>query len=469
MISEVQDALCKSKAKKKLSKLIKKNMWKLYDEKKRINYADKSIIEKYQLSKLKVLFTKAYKTPYYKKIIDSLGKPINEVVLKDLKKFPILTKDIIEQQAGNLIIQNPAVLHRNSIEGPTGGTINIYQDQNYKDHAWASRLIRNELSGWFYGACCIRLLSKQKDKQYFSKKLDHFWHNTQLYDASPLSENKLNEFHRMMTARVPEFIIAHTSSIYLLAAYLNSKGIIPNYPKLSISTTSETLYPYMRKTIEETFNVKCFDHYGSREIEEIAGECRKHNGLHVFMDNVIVECLDPETGEEAYDRPGKLIITDLNNHGMPFIRYEIGDTCTLTKENCSCGMSTPLIKEIFKNSTANVVLENGNHINGWMLSKALFPLEGIKSYQFVQETFNSYTLNILKMDCFNINSLNDPLNKMKKILGETASIEIKFVEAIPDSSPGHREYIISKINPEAAGQKKEKTLISRSTKMITRV
>jgi phenylacetate-coenzyme A ligase PaaK-like adenylate-forming protein len=40
----------------------------------------------------------AIKSPYYKKIIESFGKSLAEFTLEDLKKFPVLTKDIIRKE-----------------------------------------------------------------------------------------------------------------------------------------------------------------------------------------------------------------------------------------------------------------------------------------------------------------------------------------------------------------------------------
>jgi phenylacetate-CoA ligase len=206
-----------------------------------------------------------------------------------------------------------------------------------------------------------------------------------------MSEENMLKYHKDMEKFQPDVIISYASSIYLLAKFLEKKGIKPNYPKISISTSAETLYPHMRETIERVFNVKVFDKYGSREVSAIAYECEVHSGLHIIMDNVIVECIDPITGEEVWDRPGEILITDLNNYGMPFIRYKIGDMGILSKEKCKCGRNTLLLKRVIGRTTDNFILKNGRIVHGEYFTHLFYGLEGIKEFQFVQEKIDRFT------------------------------------------------------------------------------
>ena len=51
------------------------------------------------------------------------------------------------------------------------------------------------------------------------------------------------------------------------------------------------LRDFMRGEIEEQFNVKVYDYYGSREVGAIAGECSAGR-RHVLIMNNMVEILD---------------------------------------------------------------------------------------------------------------------------------------------------------------------------------
>jgi len=61
----VQDFICKSGSTKFISKLVKREKWRIYYEKKRIQYLPLSEILQYQQEKLRNLLKVAYETPYH--------------------------------------------------------------------------------------------------------------------------------------------------------------------------------------------------------------------------------------------------------------------------------------------------------------------------------------------------------------------------------------------------------------------
>jgi len=444
----IQDSIARSSIKREILKILpnRRRQWKIYYEKKKLQYLPLEEIKKYQLDKFKQLLMEADKSPYYKEIIESFGKSLDKFTLEDLKKFPILTKDIIRKEKTRLLTKPVEELFANSSGGSTGEPINFYQDQNYRDHVWATMMIIMETCGWFYGARVARLWGAPQDKPGLKGKIAYFLQNTRFYDSFNMSEENMLKYHKDMEKFQPDVIISYASSIYLLAKFLEKKGIKPNYPKISISTSAETLHPYMRETIEKIFNTKVFDKYGSREVSAIAYECEAHSGLHIIMDNVIVECIDSITGEEVWDKPGELLITDLNNYGMPFIRYKIGDMGILSKEKCRCGRNTLLLKRVIGRTTDNFILKNGRIVHGEYFTHLFYGLEGIKEFQFVQEKIDRFIFYIVKDENFDVNIINRLEQEIKNVVGSDSQLDIIFVESIPKTPTGKYRFTISKIN-----------------------
>ena len=444
----IQDSIARSSIKREILKILpnRRRQWKIYYEKKKLQYLPLEEIKKYQLDKFKQLLMEADKSPYYKEIIESFGKSLDKFTLEDLKKFPILTKDIIRKEKTRLLTKPVEELFANSSGGSTGEPINFYQDQNYRDHVWATMMIIMETCGWFYGARVARLWGAPQDKPGLKGKIAYFLQNTRFYDSFNMSEENMLKYHKDMEKFQPDVIISYASSIYLLAKFLEKKGIKPNYPKISISTSAETLHPYMRETIEKIFNSKVFDKYGSREVSAIAYECEAHSGLHIIMDNVIVECIDSITGEEVWDKPGELLITDLNNYGMPFIRYKIGDMGILSKEKCRCGRNTLLLKRVIGRTTDNFILKNGRIVHGEYFTHLFYGLEGIKEFQFVQEKIDRFIFYIVKDENFDVNIINRLEQEIKNVVGSDSQLDIIFVESIPKTPTGKYRFTISKIN-----------------------
>lgn len=435
-----------SAAKKYVVPIFKINKWKLYKEKKQIQFSSLNEILNYQTIKLRKLLQIALNSPYYREIINSFNIPIEKFEIDDLKKFPILTKDIIRREKYRLLCKPLKYLYPNASGGSTGEPINFYQDENYRFHVWATMFIVLEMCGWRYGVRIARLWGAPQDRPSLKSKIAYYFQNTRFYDSFNMSEEMMKLYHNDMSKFRPGIIISYASSIYLLARFLKTNNITPNYPTISINTSAETLYPHMRELIEKVFNVKVFDKYGSREVSAIACECECHNGLHVFMDNVILECLDPITGKEIYDEPGELIITDLNNYGMPFIRYRIGDMGILTKEKCACGRQTQVLRRVIGRTTDNFILQDGRIIHGEYFTHLFYNTEGIKEFQFIQETPYKYELNIVKAEGFNEKQFDVIVNKIRTIIGTNSVLNIKFLDNIPKTPTGKYRFTISKVN-----------------------
>ncbi len=84
--------------------------------------------------------------------------------------------------------------------------------------------------------------------------------------------------------------------------------------------------------------VDTFESAGASEMGYLGQECWAHQGLHVPEDYLLVEVLDPESGEQVGPgEHGELCITHLRREGMPLVRYCIGDVTSYEDEPCGCG------------------------------------------------------------------------------------------------------------------------------------
>ena len=76
------------------------------------------------------------------------------------------------------------------------------------------------------------------------------------------------------------------------------------------------------------------------KVPPISFECEEHKGYHLCDEDVIVEFLK-ENEHVVSGEMGKIIMTNLNNYVMPFIRYNIGDIGTFTDESVLAGEDYP--------------------------------------------------------------------------------------------------------------------------------
>jgi len=139
----------------------------------------------------------------------------------------------------------------------------------------------------------------------------------------------------------PAMLAAYPSSLALLAEEQDAGRLHIN-PVL-VLPTGETLTASVREQIETAFHAHVRQNYGASELPVIAYDCGK-GGLHVNADWVIFEPVDEALqpvppGQASH----KVLITNLANRVQPFIRYEMGDSVTVSPEPCACGSILPSI------------------------------------------------------------------------------------------------------------------------------
>jgi phenylacetate-CoA ligase len=105
--------------------------------------------------------------------------------------------------------------------------------------------------------------------------------------------------------------------------------------------------PTTKKRMEQAWGARVYDHAGATEIGAWSYECTAQaGGLHVNEAFFLVEIQDVVTGEyiEEPGRRGKMIITALDRHAQPCIRFDSKDIIEWSAEPCPCGRSLRLIK-----------------------------------------------------------------------------------------------------------------------------
>jgi phenylacetate-CoA ligase len=116
------------------------------------------------------------------------------------------------------------------------------------------------------------------------------------------------------------------------------------------------LPPALRRVIEQDWNVRVVEIYGSNETMGLGLSCTEGR-LHLCTDLVEGEVLDPQT--YAPVQPGALgvlTVTSMVHEVMPLVRYVTGDLVRVSAELCRCGDTAPVIEV---HGRADDVLEIG--------------------------------------------------------------------------------------------------------------
>jgi phenylacetate-CoA ligase len=401
---------------KKYFEFFKKTQWQSPEE-----------IKQFQMAKLKEIMGIAYqKVPYYRKLFSEYGLTAGDFhTFDDLKKLPILTKEIIRCNFSNLLnedIKNMDVI-RSYSSGTTGQKLEFYIPKELAYNVNYSLLYR------FYDWAGIKLRDKRITigGRLFTKKAPYWVYNKAenqlLLSIHHLGNDTVDDYIEKIRKFSPVFIQGHPTGIFFISQRMVEKGT--SIDVKAVFTTGETLDESQREVIKKAFNTEVFDSYGLSECVVTAFECERHNGFHEGSELGIMEF--EKTNSCLY----KVIGTSLWNYAMPFIRYEIEDLVELSPtEKCTCGRGLPLkirkvsgrIDDVVFSPDENIILP----VSVRMRIKPL--LKSFENYQLQQLDKNNYAL--LIEGTLNETRRNKFLETLKEILGNSARIKIKEIDKI---------------------------------------
>jgi len=136
--------------------------------------------------------------------------------------------------------------------------------------------------------------------------------------------DKVLEAARLIELLKPAMINAYTNQLFDLFALLGRKHSIRR-----CLVNGEPLWPDYRKRIEQMGRIHIHDHYGAMEVSGLGVALKPDDEyMRVVADGLLLEVLE-DSGKASETGTGDLLVTDLNNTCMPFIRYRLGDRVEL--------------------------------------------------------------------------------------------------------------------------------------------
>jgi len=435
--------------------LISKDSKIYYEELKKSQWLSLNKIKKLQELKLRKLIHHSYHhVAYYRELFDKLGiKPSDVQRIEDLQKLPLLDKKKIRQNLYFDLMSNnhdKKKILKITTSGSTGEPFICYADRYQLEKRWAATQRSMEWTGYRFGDKQTRFWHQtigMNWNQIVKERIDA-WFNRRLFvPVFEMSDESIKHYLKKVQRFKPVLIDGYAEAFNFLAHYIKNHKLKGFHPK-AILSSAQVLPDQSRQIIEKEFNCGVFDKYGSREFSGIAYECEAHDGHHVVAESYIVEIL--KDGQPAkHGEMGEVVITDLDNYCMPFIRYRIGDLAEAMDNNipCSCGRGLPRIGKIGGRVQSIIFGANNNYIPSSLFGHFLKDYDYIiNQYQVVQEELGRIILKIVKATSFDENSFKELLVKLRHFLGEDMIIDVKFVDNIPMVRTGKQMGTVSKID-----------------------
>lgn len=414
--------------------------------------SSRDTIFEYQRQRLiKLIQHASQTTAYYRDLFKELGLELGDLTQHystdsiDTSTIPPLEKQIIRGQLHNLLSDIYPIQKRisNATGGSTGTPLKFYQDRTYWNQRNLSVYYFDRWAGWNFGEPQLVIWGSPADintDSHWKQRINRYWRNQFWLDGFRLTESAMLSTFKTMQQRKPKTILAYPSSLYQFAKYISEKNLRPNWNLNGIISSAEMLYPHYRMLAESIFEAKIYDRYGSREVGLIAMECAEGR-MHINSRDLFLEI----DSDDSYNIPGDILITQLNNFTMPFIRYRIGDIGRLSNEICPCGNQLPVLAELLGRSTATFRAKNGTLVHGGYFTQLFYNIEGVAQFQLIQESFEKCTLKLVTNEKWTEIACKKTIEKIREKLGTDVTVDVEYVEDIPLLRSGKREFTISRL------------------------
>lgn len=246
-------------------------------------------------------------------------------------------------------------------------------------------------------------------------------------------EESLAFYVRFLRKSKPKQLFALPEYLMALANYILESGNHPE-PIRVLRPMGANMPAAWRTTVEEAFRGTVREHYGTREMGIMAFDCQARCGLHVMMDQFLIEIVD-SSGMPVRDGDlGQILITDLQNFAMPILRYRIGDLARIERFPCQCGRQTIRLHLEGRVEDA-IVLDSGRVITAEEVSNFLYLKHKIDRFELAESDLGGLQLRFVRPPNFN---------------PDDASVGVDLSAALGVSTVRSRSTPV--IHPEASGK-----------------
>lgn len=400
---------------------------------KRINKISRKKLEEIQFKQLLELLNYTVENSFfYKKLYSDINiSDFNSV--EDLKKLPIITKEMLRNNIDDVI----TIQKKGAIEGHTGGTTGKSLTVYFRSVDMQKRMATLDYFKFKNGF----ENSKMKRATFMGKhivppgqKKKIFWRynaaiSQMLYSSFHITEDNIPYYIESLNEFKPVAIDGFVSSIYDIASYILRNNISIDFDLKAVFPTSETVTSEHRGVIEKAFNTKVRDQYASSEGAPFVWECENGNYHYDITTGVI----------ENIGDSNEILVTSFTTYGTPLIRYKIGDEMIFedADKTCDCGFNTPLVKSIEGRVVDFLYTTEGGKINLGNIANIFknMPNVIVKS-KLIQDSLNHIIVKLVLENKFTDEYKQMLVKEIKHKFGNDMNIEFEVVDEIERESSG---------------------------------
>ena len=426
---------------------LEKTQWRPLDE-----------LEAIQAGALQRLLRHAYENvPFYRRRFAEAGITPNAIrSVADLHKLPILRREDAQGSGQERTANRGATVEiRKSTSGTLGRPLvfgyersseNWRHAMKLRGYGWAGyRPGQRSLHFWGAGPPRVDTANLQTRLRDLKINTDRALRRERYVDCGHRGSAELDAVVDIIRREKIEVIVCYSQAGADLARHIIAGGL-RTWPDIPVICGAERLLMPDRIALEAAFGPGVFETYGSREVMLMASECPAHAGLHTSMETLVVEVVVREGERTRAASPGELgevVITDLTNLAMPFIRYANGDLAVpAVPGTCACGRALPRLASIEGRVTETLIDGTGARVNGLVFNVVIAHLaHGIRQFQVVQHRDRSVTLKVAPTLEYGA--------EVEAVLRQTwerylpgVPVSLELVTDIPTAASGKRQVVV---------------------------
>jgi phenylacetate-CoA ligase len=176
----------------------------------------------------------------------------------------------------------------------------------------------------------------------------------------------------------------------------------------------------------------------------IGAECERHSGLHLSQENLLVEVLDDEGRPTPAGEEGNVVVTDLFNYGMPFIRYVNGDRAIAGFAPCPCGRGLPLLKKVTGRTLDTLTTPDGRRVPGELFPHLLKDFPAVRRFQVVQPDPGTIRVKLVAPQ-LSRNEHELITAGIRSVTGWIVNLEVEVVDNIPLTKAGKLRVVVNEV------------------------